>query len=68
VTSLLEGHLAEFGVETTASTEFLALTAWSSLVGVISAHVFGQLGPDAVAVGEQILRTQVRVLADLVAR
>jgi hypothetical protein len=35
---------------------------------VISAHVFGQLGPDAVAVGEQILRTQVRVLADLVAR
>lgn len=67
VTSLLESHLTEFGVETAPATEFAALTAWSSLVGVISAHVFGQLGADAAAIGEHILRPQVRMLADLVA-
>lgn len=67
VTALLESHLEEFGVQTGAETEFAALTAWSSLVGVISAHVFGQLGADAVAVGEHILRSQVRMLADLIA-
>lgn len=67
VTSLLESHLDEFGIEAGAETEFAALTAWSSLVGVISAHVFGQLGADAVAVGEHILHSQVRMLAELIA-
>lgn len=67
VTALLESHLDEFGIETDPSVEFAALTAWSSLVGVISAHVFGQLGHDAAAIGESILHSQVRMLADLVA-
>lgn len=67
VTFLLESHLEEFGVATGAETEFAALTAWSSLVGVISAHVFGQLGADAVSIGERILHSQVRMLADLIA-
>lgn len=67
VTALLERHLDEFGVDTDPSVEFAALTAWSSLVGVISAHVFGQLGADAAAIGESILHSQVRMLADLVA-
>lgn len=67
VTALLESHLEQFGIDASARTEFTALTAWSGLVGMISAHVFGQLGPDAVAVGPQILHAQVRLLADLFA-
>lgn len=67
VITLLEEHLVEFGIDAPVGTEFAALTAWSSLVGVISAHVFGQLGPDAVAVGEHVLAAQVRMLADLIA-
>ncbi|MDN5686300.1 MAG: TetR/AcrR family transcriptional regulator [Brachybacterium sp.] len=66
VQSLLETHLAEFAVQADAVVALRAVTAWSSLVGVISAHVFGQLGADAVAVGEQILDSQVEMLADLV--
>ncbi|MDN5821507.1 MAG: TetR/AcrR family transcriptional regulator [Brachybacterium sp.] len=68
VIALLESHLAEFGVETTPATEFAALTVWSSLVGVISAHVFGQLGADAAAIGERILDAQIRMLAELITR
>lgn len=67
VAALLESHLVEFGVEASAATGFTALTAWSSLVGVISAHVFRQLGADAAAIGEHILAAQVRMLADLIA-
>ncbi|APX31428.1 TetR family transcriptional regulator [Brachybacterium sp. P6-10-X1] len=66
VRALLEKHLAEFAVEAGPVVALRAVTAWSSLVGVISAHVFGQLGADAVAVGEQILGSQVEMLADLV--
>lgn len=66
VQSLLETHLAEFAAQADAVVALRAVTAWSSLVGVISAHVFGQLGADAVAVGEQILDSQVEMLADLV--
>ncbi|GAA4524401.1 TetR/AcrR family transcriptional regulator [Brachybacterium paraconglomeratum] len=67
VAALLESHLAEFGVETTPATGFAALTVWSSLVGMVSAHVFRQLGADAAAVGDRILAAQIRVLADLIA-
>lgn len=67
VTVLLKGHLGEFGVDAAPATGFAALTAWSSLVGVISAHVFGQLGSDAAAIGEHILDAQVRMLAELIA-
>lgn len=67
VEALLENHRTEFGIDAAPATAFAALTAWSSLVGVISAHVFGQLGPDAVAIGDRILSAQVRALAGLVA-
>lgn len=67
VEALLESHRTEFGIDAAPATAFAALTAWSSLVGVISAHVFGQLGPDAVAIGDRILSAQVRALAGLVA-
>lgn len=65
-TALLEQHLTEFDVDTDPATAIRALTAWSGLVGVISAHVFGQLGADAVAVGEQLLEAQIPLLADLI--
>lgn len=65
--ALLERHLAEFGLEADVATAARAVTAWSSLVGVISAHLFGQLGPDAVALGEEILDPQIEVLAELIA-
>ena len=67
VAELLEQHLAEFGIAADAATAVRAVTAWSGLVGVISAHLFGQLGPDAVALGEDILRPQIEALADLIA-
>lgn len=43
-----------------------AVTAWSSLIGIINAPVFRQLWPDAAAIGEQLLASQVQPLADLV--
>lgn len=66
VQKLLEAHVVEFGVQADAETGVRAVTAWSSLVGIISAHVFRQLGADAAAVGEQLLASQVELLADLV--
>src|SRR5699024_2825851 len=67
VTALLEEHQDEFGIDADPATGLAALTAWSGLVGAISAHVFGQLGPDAAAIGDRILDVQVRMLADLIA-
>ena len=67
VTALLEEHQDEFGIDVDPTTGLAALTAWSGLVGAISAHVFGQLGPDAAAIGDRILDVQVRMLADLIA-
>ncbi|HJC71156.1 MAG TPA: TetR/AcrR family transcriptional regulator [Candidatus Brachybacterium intestinipullorum] len=67
VEALLDRHLAEFDIAADAVTAARAVTAWSGLVGVISAHLFGQLGPDAVALGEDILRPQIEALADLIA-
>lgn len=66
VTALLEENLPEFDVDTDPVTAMRALAVWSSLVGIISAHVFGQLGPDAVAVGEDLLAGQLPLLADLI--
>ncbi|MEJ6542959.1 hypothetical protein PQI65_07110 [Brachybacterium paraconglomeratum] len=43
-----------------------AQLAGSGVAG-LSAHLFGQLGPDAVALGEDILRPQIEILADLIA-
>lgn len=67
VDALLAATLSEFGIEAGTEAAMRAITAWSSLIGVISAHVFGQLGPDAVALGEQVLEVQCRTLAELVA-
>jgi AcrR family transcriptional regulator len=67
VAALLDQHLAEFDIAADAATAVRAVTAWSGLVGVISAHLFGQLGPDAVALGEDILHPQIEALADLIA-
>ncbi|MGO2585241.1 MAG: TetR-like C-terminal domain-containing protein, partial [Brachybacterium tyrofermentans] len=66
VQGLLEAHVVEFGVQADAEAGVRAVTAWSGLVGIISAHVFRQLGADAAAVGEQLLASQVELLADLV--
>lgn len=66
VEALLAATLAEFGIEAQSDAVVRAITAWSSLIGVISAHLFGQLGGDAVAVGEQLLEVQCRCLAGLV--
>lgn len=65
IEALLESHLAQFGVDSDAGTGVRAVTAWSSLVGIISAHVFRQLGADAAALGEQILASQVELLAEI---
>lgn len=65
VTALLAAHLVEFGIQTDAEAGVRAVTAWSSLVGIISAHVFRQLGADAAALGEQLLSSQVELLGAL---
>lgn len=65
VTALLATHLVEFGIQTDAEAGVRAVTAWSSLVGIISAHVFRQLGADVAALGEQLLSSQVELLGAL---
>ena len=65
VTALLATHLVEFGIQADAEAGVRAVTAWSGLVGIISAQVFRQLGADAAALGEQLLGSQVELLGDL---
>lgn len=66
VAAMLDASAKELGVAADPATAVRAVTAWSGLVGAISAHLFGQLGPDAVAVGEQLLVDQTKLLADLI--
>lgn len=63
---LLEDAAAELGVDVPPGVALRAVAAWSALVGIISAHVFGQLGPDAVAVGEELIGLEARIVADLI--
>lgn len=67
VAALVADTLHEFGVEARTATALRAVTAWSSMIGVISAHVFGQLGPEANTVGEAVLAAQIEHLAQLAA-
>ena len=67
VRELLTQTLAEFDVDAAPETAVRAVAVWSGLVGVLSAHLFGQLGADAVALGEDVLRPQIEVLADVIA-
>lgn len=66
VDSLLRQTLAEFEVDAAPETAVRAVAVWSGLVGVLSAHLFGQLGADAVALGEDVMRPQIEVLADVI--
>lgn len=63
---LLDRTLDEFEIDTDPGTALRAITAWSSLIGVISAHLFGHLGADAVALGDQVLDVQFQLLAELI--
>lgn len=63
---LLEDAAAELGVDVPPEVALRAVAAWSALVGIISAHVFGQLGPDAVAVGEELIGLEAQIVADLI--
>ncbi|WP_291279331.1 TetR/AcrR family transcriptional regulator [Galactobacter sp.] len=53
--ALLDG-LADLGVDLTAGSAAEIALAWASLVGVISAEVFGQFGPGFRATGEEFLQ------------
>ncbi len=66
VSALVEELLDELDLALDPAVAVRAVTAWSALIGVISAHVFGQLGDDAVALGDHLLAVQCRHLADLI--
>lgn len=52
----LEEGAREFGIAASPPDHLAdALDAWVSLIGTVSAEVFGQLGPDLTALGEELL-------------
>lgn len=62
--ALLTAGAAELGVEAEPALAAAGVLAWTSLVGLISAQVFGQLGQDFTPYGEEMLTAWVRATAD----
>jgi AcrR family transcriptional regulator len=56
----LRASIEETGLDMDPSTLAEALVAWMSLVGVISGEVFGQLGAELAAFGQESLDQEVR--------
>jgi len=61
----LSAGAAEFGIDVDPALAAAALEAWTGLIGLISAEVFGQLGPDLARHGAELLE---RWIAATVAR
>ena len=61
----LAAGAAELGIEADPELEVAALSAWTGLVGLISAEVFQQLGADLASHGEELLE---RWIAETAAR
>lgn len=61
----LAAGAAELGIEADPELGVAALGAWTSLIGLISAEVFQQLGPDLANHGEELLE---RWIAETAAR
>ncbi|MFT4232960.1 MAG: TetR-like C-terminal domain-containing protein, partial [Leucobacter sp.] len=51
----LEAGAAEMGLAVDPALAAAAVEAWTGLVGLISAEVFGQLGPDLARYGAELL-------------
>lgn len=51
------------GLEVDPATATDALGAWTSLIGAISAEVFGQLGPELTPFGEELLGRELNRIA-----
>jgi len=51
----LAAGAAELGLTVEPALAAAALEAWSGLIGLISAEVFGQLGPDLAELGAELL-------------
>lgn len=66
VAALLREAAEELHVPVDPAAATAAVTAWSALVGILSGHVFGQLGPDAVALGRSLVALQAEIAADLI--
>lgn len=62
----LEAAAAEVGLEAPSERVALVIVGWSSLIGVVGAEVFGQLGPDGLGAPAALADFSFRALADLV--
>ena len=61
---LLEGLAAQYGVTTPAPVVAAGLLGWTSLLGLISAELFEQFGPDAAPVIAAVAELQLQSIAD----
>lgn len=61
--SLLASGADELGVQASPMLTAAAVEAWTGLVGLISAEVFGQLGSDFAAFGDEMLQRWVDTTA-----
>jgi len=55
LTQVLAEGTEELGVVASPRASADAVLAWSSLIGLISAEIFGQLGPELAALGGELL-------------
>ncbi|MDR2256895.1 MAG: WHG domain-containing protein [Arthrobacter sp.] len=57
--TFMKAAAAEWGLHADAPTAVEAVGAWTSLVGTISAEVFGQLGPELTPLGGELLEREL---------
>lgn len=62
----LAAAAAEVSLEAPSERVALVIVGWTSLIGVVSAEVFGQLGPDGLGAPAAFADFSFRALADLV--
>lgn len=59
----LEKGGAELGIDVDPALSAAALEAWTGLIGLVSAEVFGQLGPDLARHGDELLERWIATTA-----
>ncbi len=62
---LLEGLAEQYGVKAPAEVVTVGFLGWTSLLGLISAEIFEQFGPEVAPLVEQLAELQLQSIADL---
>ena len=62
---MLEAVSEQYGVKASAEVVAVGFLGWTSLLGMISAEIFEQFGPEVAPLVEQLAQVQLNSIADL---